>query len=90
MITSKALSLAMIRIEIDNAKESSESIKQMLKTVEQAIEEDKISYDEFIDILTEYFKELAPDTDNSSEEERSNTVEAICNKIIDKYGSEEK
>lgn len=91
MKMSKDLSLAMIRMEIDNAPASSESIGQMLKTVEQAVKEDRISYDEFVTSLAEYFEELVPaDIDNSSEEERANIVKVICNKIIDKYGSEEK
>lgn len=86
MTISKELSIAMIKMERDNATTAPECIQNMLEIVEQAIIDEKVSYDEFVTALAEYFMELVPD-DTSSEEERSEAIENICNKVIEKYKS---
>lgn len=84
MTISKELSIAMIKMERDNATTAPECIQNMLETVENAIIDEKVSYDEFVTALAEYFMELVPD-DTSSEEERIEAIENVCNKVIEKY-----
>lgn len=58
----------------------------MLEAVEEAIQNDEMTYEEFILSLAEFFEEETKDLDDSTEEERIEATEKICTKVIDKYG----
>lgn len=82
------MSLSFIKLEKENAKNSPQIIKDMLDVVEKAIENDTITYTDFVNILSEVFEEVVK-IEGTTEEERTKQVETICNRLIDKYGSKE-
>lgn len=88
MELTKEMSLAFIQMEIENAKDAPEVMKEMLKVIEESIKDDKITYEEFTNTLAQYFSEIVPEGANTLEE-RVKYTEMMCQKMIDKYGRKE-
>lgn len=85
----KEMSLAMLKLEREGAKDAPPKLQEMLEVVEKAIEADTITYEDFVEQLTTYFEELVPDDEGSTIESRSEAVDKMCDKIIDKYAGKE-
>lgn len=84
----KEMSLALIQMEREGAKDAPEVMQEMLKVVEESIQDDKITYEEFANTLAQYFSEIVPEGANTMED-RVKYTEIMCQKVIDKYGSKE-
>lgn len=85
----KETSLHLLKLERENSKEAPEIIHQLLDSVEKVIEEDVISYYDFIeDMIKEV--EKVPDADASSTEKREEIVNNLCQNLIDKYETRNK
>ena len=80
----KETSLQLLRLERENSKEAPEIIQKLLNSVEKAVEADKISYFDFIEVMMKGLEEVS-DEDDSSLEKREKVVNDICQKLIDKY-----
>ncbi|QOR59962.1 hypothetical protein [uncultured phage cr114_1] len=87
---SKEESLILIRLEKITAEDdnASESMKNMLNVVEKNIEEDRITYADFKNLIAKFLEEAtANSTEETTKEDRSKIVEGICNKVIEYYGA---
>ena len=80
----KETSLQLLKLERENSKEAPEIIQKLLNSVEKAVEDDKISYFDFIEDMMKGLEEVS-DEDDSSLEKREKVVNDICQKLIDKY-----
>lgn len=80
----KETSLQLLKLERENSKEAPEIIQKLLDSVEKAVEDDKISYFDFIEDMMKGLEEVS-DEDDSSLEKREKVVNDICQKLIDKY-----
>jgi hypothetical protein len=85
----KETSLQLLKLERENSKEAPEIIQKLLDSVEKAVEADKISYFDFIEDMMKGLEEVS-DEDDSSLEKREKVVNDICQKLIDKYETEDK
>lgn len=85
----KETSLQLLKLERENSKEAPEIIQKLLNSVEKAVEADKISYFDFIEDMMKGLEEVS-DEDDSSLEKREKVVNDICQKLIDKYETENK
>ena len=88
MEMTKEMSLAFIQMEREGAKDARPKMQEMLETIEKGIQEDRISYTDFVDDLVKYFSEMIP-KEEIGIDERTVIVDNICQKIIDKHGSKE-
>ena len=80
----KETSLQLLKLERENSKEAPEIIQKLLDSVEKAVEDDTISYFDFIEDMMKGLEEVS-DEDDSSLEKREKVVNDICQKLIDKY-----
>lgn len=85
----KETSLQLLKLERENSKEAPEIIQKLLNSVEKAVEADKISYFDFIEDMMKGLEKVS-DEDDSSLEKREKVVNDICQKLIDKYETEDK
>lgn len=85
----KETSLQLLKLERENSKEAPEIIQKLLNSVEKAVEDDKISYFDFIEDMMKGLEEVS-DEDDSSLEKREKVVNDICQKLIDKYETGDK
>lgn len=85
----KETSLQLLKLERENSKEAPEIIQKLLDSVEKAVEDDKISYFDFIEDMMKGLEEVS-DEDDSSLEKREKVVNDICQKLIDKYETGDK
>lgn len=88
----KETSLALLQLEKEGAKQGPKIMSGMFDVVEKEIENDRLTYEEFINVFIEVFQQNVPEeADESTVEVREELVNKICQSIIDKYeqGNEE-
>lgn len=88
----KETSLALLQLAKEGAKQGPKIMSDMFDVVEKEIENDRLTYEEFINVLIEVFQQNVPEeADESTVEVREELVNKICQSIIDKYeqGNEE-
>jgi len=88
----KETSLALLQLEKEGAKQGPKIMSDVFDVVEKEIENDRLTYEEFINVFIEVFQQNVPEeADESTVEVREELVNKICQSIIDKYeqGNEE-
>lgn len=86
---SKEESLVLIKLEKIAAEDdnASDSMKNMLDTVELAIEEDRTTYSDFKNLAAKFLEEAISNTEETTKEDRSKIIDNMCNKVIEYYGA---
>lgn len=87
--TNKEESLALINMEIEGAEEygtDTDLLLKVLNSVKARIEDDKMSYDDFIEDLRISISEFPEETD--SREDRIKLINDMYVKMLDKYAEQ--
>lgn len=83
----KEESLTMLRLEKSFMGDYiNEDLNKLYDIVEQSINDETITYQDFIDDVMDY---LSKTNDDDSTEDRLKFIKDMCNSLIKKYGREE-